>query len=186
MGLIHNSFRVNNILAKQTRVNRNYNEVFQCRQPVPTPYICNTMAPHCLVSNPGSKVVLCRHRVDFPSRSAGPRRKPPPAGSTAGIRLHRAWAGPRCLLRKSRVHFYPLHIFGLAPVGYQSVQRTSSRKQQTAQRSLGPTARRDWNWVLLRKKVPVYSFMFLSSLSSLISQFQCLGLALIVMATETI
>jgi len=144
------------------------------------------MAARCLVSNPGSKVFLCRHRVDFPSRSAGPRRKPPPAGSTAGIRLHRAWAGPRCLLRKSRVPFHPLHISGLAPVGCQSVQRRSSRNQQTAQRSLGPTARRDWNWALLRKEVPVYSFLFLSSLSLSVSEFRCLGLALIVMATETI
>lgn len=147
----HNSFTVNNILTKWPRIDRNYNEVFQSCQRVLTSYNSNTMAPCCLVSNPGSKVFLCRHRADFPSRSAGLRRKPPPAGSIAGIRLHRAWADPRCLLRKSRVPFHPLHMFGPAPVGCLSVQRTSSRKQQRAQRSLGPTARRDWYWVLLRK-----------------------------------
>lgn len=105
----------------------------------------DTTAQCCLVSSPDRRVFLCRHRADSPSHSAGPQRKPPPTGSTAGTHLPLASGAHRCPPHKSHVLSGPLRISDPAPVGCPSVRRTSWSSRWMVQWSLPPTARRGWN-----------------------------------------
>lgn len=94
--------------------------------------IGDTTALCCLVSSPDSWALLCRHQADFPNHSGGPRRKPPPTGSTAGTLLLLASGALRCPPHRSHALSAPLRISGPVLVGCQSVRGKSCYSRQMA------------------------------------------------------